>query len=335
MGNDSSKHKLDLSIVIVNWNTWVQIEGCLKSIYQNTSDIIHEVYVVDNASVDGSVEMVREKFPTVELIVNDRNVGFSHANNQAIERCAGKYVLLLNSDTLVVSNALQKMVECMESSSDIGAVGCKILRPDGSIYEYCARNFPSLTGVVLSFSYLPKLFPGSKLFQHYVPSYRDYDRDRDVECLVGAAMMIRHDCLDEVGLLDERIPMYFEDIDICYRVRKAGWRIRYLSSVTIIHLCESSSEKLTDRFLPLELQKAAYSLFFREHHGTTTTRLFTLINFFGAIFRILLSFLFWLSALLLGSRNGKVELYKEGVFKYLRVLKWSIGSKKKEYQLPS
>lgn len=233
---------MDLSILVVNWNTRDLLEECLKSIYSNVHKISFEVWVVDNGSSDGSREMIKEQFPQVGLIENKDNLGFARANNQAIKRSSGKYELLLNSDTLVLENALEIMVDFMARNSRAGICGCRLLNEDGSIQPSCG-GFPDLFTIFLHMTKLNYLYPGNRFSQRFVITDLDSNVIREVDWVMGACLMMRRETIEEVGLLDESFFIYHEELDWCCRVKDAGWKISYLPQAQIIHYRSRSYEK--------------------------------------------------------------------------------------------
>jgi len=224
---------MDLSIIIVNWNVKDLLEKCLTSIYKETQDIDFEVIVVDNASADGSVEMVKEKFPQAKLIANKENKWFAGGNNQGLQMAQGDLILLLNPDTVVLDGAVDKMVEVMggEEGEDgregkegvdrqnnrIGVLGCKLLNPDMTIQPSC-RRLPSLSSQILILLKLHNFFPRLKSIKEYYMSDYQYDDTREVEQVMGACLMVRKEVVAQIGGLDEKYGSIFEEVDFCQRV---------------------------------------------------------------------------------------------------------------------
>lgn len=225
---------MDLSVIIINYNTKVLIKQCLASVYGNTKNLSFEVIVVDNASYDGSVRMIRQKFPKTILVANKENKGFAKGNNQGIKLSKGKYVLILNPDTIILDNALEKMVRFIDSQSEVGVVGAKLLYPDGTI-QFSCRHFYNLRTILLRRSILGKIFRNSHLLRYHLMSDWNHDEIREVDWVFAASLMIRRKILNQVGYFDERYKMYFEDVDLCYRVKKAGYKIYYYPEAIIIH----------------------------------------------------------------------------------------------------
>lgn len=226
---------VDLSICIVNWNTEAQLKECLQSIYGGTRGISYEVFVVDNASADGSVEMVRNHFPEVCLIANRENRGFAAANNQAIRLAKGRHMIFLNPDTVINDNALTTMVRFMDDHPEGAAIGPKLLNTDGSV-QHSIRRFPSFSIALHSNTILGRLL----LFRRRVEDYKmtdfSFDRVLEVDATSGAALMVRKDVLDEVGPMDEGYFMFIEELDLCQRIRGKGHRIYFVPDAVITHL---------------------------------------------------------------------------------------------------
>lgn len=262
---------MDLSIIIVNYETYELTKQTIESVISKEHPFTYDIYLVDNASEDDSVEKLKKYFEqesengTIKFIVNDENRGFAHANNMALEKTSSKYVLLLNSDTVVVDNCLEASFNYMESHDDTGALGCKIVLPDNTLDKACRRSFPSFNVSFYRLTGLSKIFPKSKRFGRYNLTYLDEDETYEVECLVGAFMLIRSKTMDEVGLLDETFFMYGEDIDLCYRIKARNWKIIYFSPAKIIHYKGSSKSKKHSRKLTYEFYRAMY-IFYNKHY---------------------------------------------------------------------
>ncbi len=234
---------MKLSIVIVSYNVRYFLEQALHSVYSALEGVDGEVFVVDNASSDDSVHLVKNKFPQAHLIANKENVGFSVANNQAIRKAKGEYVLLLNPDTLVEEDTFVKCIQFMNQDSSIGAVGVKMIDGSGKFLPESKRGFPSpLVAFYKTFG-LSKLFSKSKIFNKYHLGHLDENKSWEIDVLAGAFMFIRKSVLDEVGLLDEAFFMYGEDIDLSYRIQKAGYKNYYYHDTTIIHYKGESTKK--------------------------------------------------------------------------------------------
>lgn len=234
---------MKLSIIIVNYNVRYFLEQALGSVQKAIQGLEAEVFVVDNNSVDESVQMVREKFPEVQVIANDHNPGFSIANNQAIRVSKGEFVLLLNPDTVVEEDTFHKVVDFMDAHPDAGGLGVRMIDGSGKFLPESKRGFPSPWVAFAKTFGLSSLFPASPLFNHYHLGYLAEDEVHEVEVLAGAFMMLRKSVLDEIGLLDEAFFMYGEDIDLSYRIVKAGYKNYYFPETTILHYKGESTKK--------------------------------------------------------------------------------------------
>ena len=232
-----------VSIIIVNYNVQHFLDQCIQSIYKSKHNLDVEILVVDNNSVDASVQMVKDKYPNVRLIANNGNPGFAVANNQAINIAQGKYVLLLNPDTLLSEDTLEKCFNKAEEDQEIGAIGVKMLDGKGNFLPESKRGFPGFWTAFYKMSGLSNLFKKSPRFNKYHLGHLDKDSNHEIEVLSGAFMFIRKDVLDKIGLLDEQFFMYGEDIDLSYRILKDGYKNYYLSETSIIHFKGESTRK--------------------------------------------------------------------------------------------
>ncbi|GAB5519143.1 MAG: glycosyltransferase [Rhodothermales bacterium] len=281
---------MDVSVVIVNYNVKALLEQVLRSLERAQANLNVEVFVVDNDSVDGSVEMVRDQFPDVQVIANRENVGFGKANNQAMDRARGRYIFVLNPDTIVQEDTLTAFVRFMDTHPEAGAAGCAILNPDGTFALESRRSFPTPSVAFYRVSGLSKLFPKSARFGRYNMTHLPRDQKAEVDALSGSCMFVRrsalafthaeaeahrhagHDLLDLLnqgehgngpGGFDEDFFMYGEDLDWCFRIQKAGWRIYYTPSTQIIHYKGESTKKGELRYV--RLFYGAMLLFARKH----------------------------------------------------------------------
>ncbi|HNJ11206.1 MAG TPA: glycosyltransferase [Chitinophagales bacterium] len=228
---------------MVNYNVQYFLEQCLNSIFRSSVSFNFEVYVVDNASLDGSVDMLKKQFPQVKLIENKENVGFAKANNQAIKLSQSEYVLLINPDTIIQEDTLEKCVAKMANDSKIGALGIKMYDGNGKYLPESKRGFPSPIAALSKMSGLSKIFPKSKLFGKYHLGYLDKNQNHEVDVLSGAFMLVRKSVFDTIGLLDESYFMYGEDIDLSYRIQQAGYKNYYFAESNIIHFKGESTKK--------------------------------------------------------------------------------------------
>lgn len=253
-----------LSVIIVNYNVKFYLEQCLESVRRASQKLEVETFVVDNFSTDGSVAYLRDRFPEVHFIENRDNVGFSRANNQAIRQSRGRYVLLLNPDTIVAEDTLVRFVTFMDAHPEVGGAGARMLNADGSFAPESRRGLPTPFVAFCKMSGLASLFPKSRLFGRYYMRYLDEREMNEIEIISGAYMMLRRAAIDKVGLLDEDFFMYGEDIDLSYRLLKGGYKNYYLPA-HILHYKGESTAKNSYRYAYTFYQ--AMRLFFRKHYG--------------------------------------------------------------------
>jgi N-acetylglucosaminyl-diphospho-decaprenol L-rhamnosyltransferase len=268
----------DLAIVIVNFKARDLLRDCLRSI-QASQGVRPEIYVVDNASADGSVAMIREEFPRIHLLALPDNIGYGAANNvglrAALDEEGGppRYLLLLNPDTVLPPAALAQSIAFLNERPDAGAVGPKLVRQDGSLDKACRRGFPTPAVALYHFLFLDQLFPRSPRFARYNVTYLDPGEQAEVDSLVGAFMLIRREALDQTGLFDESFFMYGEDLDLCFRIRHHGWQIWYDPRVTVLHYKGASSKQNSSK-ANYEFYRSML-LFHRKHFASST---FFLVN---------------------------------------------------------
>jgi GT2 family glycosyltransferase len=254
---------LKLSIIIVNYNVRPFLESALVSVQKAMEGIDGEVIVVDNASDDGSAEMLRQRFPDVRLIVNGKNLGFAAANNVALKTSQGEQILLLNPDTLIQEDTLRVMINFLDNHPDVGLAGCKVLNPDGSFQLACRRSFPTPWVAFTKIAGLSSIFPRSPLFARYNLTYLDPEQAYEVDAVSGSFMFVRRTAVDAAGGLDEQFFMYGEDLDWCYRIKKEGWKIFYTPATQIIHYKGESARRSDIDEVKLFYQ--AMHLFVKKH----------------------------------------------------------------------
>lgn len=243
-----------LSVIIVAWNIRELLLPCLEALYERAGGVFFEVLVVDNASSDGTADAIRRQFPDVVVIENHENVGFPKANNQALRLARGRYILFLNPDTEVGPGTIEACVSELERDPGIGVVGCRLDLPDGRIQYDCARNPYLLRHLAAELLWLHTLFPRSRVFAHHLIGNWDHRDTRDVEAICGAFMMVRRSVAEALGGLPDELFMYHEDTAFCLRVRRAGWRIRYLADVWTKHHFQQSTGKSRARIYLLECE---------------------------------------------------------------------------------
>ena len=263
--------KSEISIIIVNWNAQEVLGECLKSIYR-TVNASFEIIVVDNHSSDNSVSMIKEGFPEVKLIEEKENIGFAKANNIGFRFSNGKYVMLLNPDTELIDDAVEKMTKILDTHQEIGIVGPKILNKDGAVSKNGKKRLPTIPNDI-SYLFLIQKSIGfieqklSRLPFLKKQFYSYYEKSGECECLSGSCMMFKSAFFKEAGLFDETMPMYLDDIDICYRSLKSGRKNFYLADAKIIHLEQYSTRKSNDYKMFDILSMHSRLLFYKKHFG--------------------------------------------------------------------
>ena len=253
----------DVSIVVVSYNTAALLRQCLASVRADVGPS-REVFVVDNASTDGSAALVAAEFPEVHLIANDANVGFTRANNQALRIARGRHLLLLNPDAELRLGALATLVGCLDADPTLGVVGPRLHYPDGEL-QSSRRRFPTLATGFVESTILQRWFPRLPMLRRYYCDDLPVDRQCDVDWVVGACLLARREAADRVGFLDERFFMYSEELDWCRRIKDAGWRIAYVPSAVVIHHESRSAEQnLARRDVLFNESKVRY---YAKYHG--------------------------------------------------------------------
>lgn len=279
----SSASPIDLSVIIVNWNTASMTLECLESLYANTAACRVEVIVVDNGSQDGSADRIIQTFPNVTLIRNRDNRGFAAASNQGIETAQGGYLLLLNSDTIVCDGVLERLIACLDDHPEVGIVGPRLVDGEGRL-QLSARKFPTLRSALFEALHLHMLFPRSRVFGDQLLSWWDHRAERSVDFVEGSSLLVRRVVVDQIGLLDTGYFMYSEDVDWCWRARRAGWTVAYLPEASIIHLGGGSGYRRSPK-LALEACKSKIR-FHEKCYGATSASLLKFILLLGAALRL-------------------------------------------------
>ncbi len=274
---------MDFSVIIVNFNTKKLLEECLSSIFKFTKGINFEVIVVDNGSKDGTLEMVKKKFSQVKLIPNNDNLGFARANNQGIKVAKGEYVLLLNSDTYLVENSFKKLIEKAKNLPNLGVLAPQLLNENKSIQQ-SSGFFPHLPQVFWWMTFIDDLPGGQYLHPYHVDHDSFYKKDQEVDWLTAAAILIPKSVIKQVAAFDEKIFMYGEDVDLCYRIKKSGFKV-FLSPITkIVHIGRGSSNKIPSAAFVGEYKGIIY--FYTKHKGRFSLQIAKSLLKIGALLRI-------------------------------------------------
>ncbi|MEN6332829.1 MAG: glycosyltransferase family 2 protein [Phycisphaerales bacterium] len=308
----SSNLSLDVSIIIVSWNTRDMVRDCLQSVYEQTRGVSFEVILVDNASSDDTAAMVRTEFPQVLLTANPDNRGFAAGNNQGFERARGRYILMLNPDTVVLDNAIAKTIRYADEHAEAGVVGCRVLWPNREWQSTCFR-FHSLSQIALgsvAFFRMHRFFQWSILHPDRYMNL-DFTAEQDVDVVAGCFFLIPRQVLTKVGRLDESFFMYGEEAEFCHRVHRAGWRVRYFPGAQIVHIYGGSSNQVIHE---MSLNKrVAVLLFLDRTRGFLPAWVANLFMLFGVLLRMPL----WLAHSLhrrdpqqRNGLNGKWRIFK-------------------------
>lgn len=261
---------VELSIVIVSWNVKDLLRECLASIFANQEDLSLEVFVVDNASKDKTCAMVEKEFPQVNLIANKDNLGFPKANNQAIRKASGKYIFVLNPDTIVEPHSLKTMLRFMAAYPKCGALGPRLLNPDGTLQPSC-KNFPTLKEQLYTTFFLDVLFP----------NFWKHDEVKEVDQPMGAAILFRKEALDQVGFFDEHVFVFYDEVDLCYRIKQAGWQIFFTPEAQITHYGGQSFKQwkgLKESLRGGYIWRKSRNYFFKKFYGFWTVPILILLD---------------------------------------------------------
>ena len=312
---------MDLSVIIVNWNTKDLLCQCIDSLTQTLKKMDTEIFVVDNGSTDGSVAAIREKFPRVRLVENQVNLGFARANNQAISLSSGEYLLLLNPDTKVKDEAIPQMLSFMNVHAKAGLVGGQLLNADESKQNSIA-NFPSLATELLNKSLLRWLFP-----EKFPGKERDYPGPVEVESVIGACMLVRRKAVEQVGLLDEEFFLFLEETDWCYRIKKAGWEIYHIPGAKLLHF-QGKSAEVEKAKTRIEYYRSRYH-YFRKNRGSFQTSVLSI----GLIIKLLVELVFatiacMVTLFMVKKWRTKLSTYLYLMWWHLRLCPETMGLKK-------
>lgn len=310
---------MDLSIVIVNWNSTAFLRECLRSIYATAANLQFEVIVIDNASFDGSEMMVRREFPAVEFIQTRKNLGFARANNIAFAHSSGRNVLFLNPDTELTGDALRVMCSALDASSDAGVVGCRLLNSDFSLQTSCIQAFPSILNQTLDFEFLRAVFPKSSLWGMRL-LYEPSSQPSIVDMVSGACLMIRRIVFEQVGQFSTDFFMYAEDMDLCYKVARAGWRNYFVGNAAVIHHGGRSSGTRPNHFATVMMSESRLT-FMRARHGRAYAFCYRCATGIVSVARLLI-----LTATLpFAIRKSRQQRVQGSLAKWFKILRWSIG----------
>jgi N-acetylglucosaminyl-diphospho-decaprenol L-rhamnosyltransferase len=311
---------MDLSIIIVNWNSKDYLEKCIASLYSNTQEISFEIIVIDGASFDGCDKMLGQKYPQVKFIQGERNLGFAKANNEAYRLSCGKNLLFLNPDTEVDAGSVSVLLRQLEVLPNAGIVGARLLNTDKSIQTSCIRKFPTILNQSLDTEALRRLFPRLSLWG-MEPLFNNHESPNEVEAVSGACLMIKREVFQKVSKFSNDYFMFSEDIDICYKVCQAGLKTYYIPTATIIHHGGASSSKSNVNMFSSVMMLESRFRFFEKTRSTVYSQLYRISIIIVSVVRIFLIFLFW-PALRIINKSHFIEL---SLKKWTARFRWSIG----------
>jgi len=279
---------INLSICIVSFRARDLLRECLLSIYETVDSLSFEIIIVDNHSEDGTLEMLKNEFHNVRLLVNDHNTGYTRPNNQAIRESRGRYIVLLNPDTLVKPNAIAELFGFLETHPQVGIVGPKVLNRDGTLQKQCRRSEARPWDSFCYFSGLSRLFPHDRRFAGYLMTYLDENSTHEAEAVSGSCMMIRRQVIEQIGYQDENFFAYQEDTDYCRRARLAGWKVFYDPSAQIVHYGGEGGSNVQPFRSIIEWHRSYY-LYYRKHFAGDYLFVFNAIYYFGMLVKLGLS----------------------------------------------
>jgi len=300
---------MDLSIIVVSFNTKELLKQCLKSVFKQTKGINFEIIVIDNASIDRSPEIIQKESPKVVLIKNKKNLGFAAANNQGIKLARGKYILLLNSDTVLKENSLKKMVDWMEKNQRVGISSCQLVYQNGRL-QGTGGYFPNLLRIFNWMFFIDDLPVIKEIFKSFHPhepktswlSSSYFQKERLQDWVMGAFFLMRKKVIDQIGLLDEEFFMYVEEVELCYRAKQAGWQVAYVPVTKIIHLARKSGSQAG----ALLGEYRGLIKFYQKHKPFWQQPILRIILKAGAVLRLLIF------GIIRGDRDKK-EIYKQSL----------------------
>ncbi len=311
---------IDLSIIIVNWNSLDYLKACLRSIQNSAINFNHEVIVVDNASQEHCESAIKKEFPKIIFIQSKENLGFARANNLGFQYSSGKNILFLNPDTEVFSDAVIILNKELNRLEDAGAIGGRLLNSDGSIQTSCIQSFPTILNQVLNFDILRRLFPRLKIWGMR-PLFLDPKHPAEVEVISGAALLVKREIFQQVGLFSSDFFMYTEDVDLCYKIAKHNYKNYFTNKATIIHHNGGASQKKSDQFESIVTMQDSIAIFFRKTRGEFYCRLYRSTMFFISILRLLMIAFIAPFKLFFKSRCS----VNYSLNKWKRILRWSLG----------
>lgn len=299
----------DVAFIIVTWNAKDLLLDCLDSLYKQVTSIDYEVYVVDNGSLDGTVEAVRQRFNKAKIIANKKNLGFAAGNNIGLNQMSSRYAVLLNSDTIVLNGAFERLLQFMDEHPETAAVGPQLTNKDGS-KQNCFHNFPSLATEIIGLGLLKSFFP-----EKYPGKRQNYKNPIEVDAILGACMMVRHDVIKQTGFMDEGYFFFLEETDWCFRMKNLGWKVYHIPDVKIVHLHGESTKKKVPVQTWIEYYRSNYR-FFRKNRGVLSLALIVFTKFIKLNINFILMFLVCTTSCF------SLKKYNQKLFTYATLLLW-------------
>lgn len=319
---------MDISIIIVNWNSLEFTKTCIASIYTTVHNITYEIIVIDNASSDAPCRELMVAYPAVKLILTDHNLGFARANNLGVEHSCGKHILFLNPDTIVQGDAIQKMVAQLELGTNIGAVGCRLLNPDLSLQMSCIQAFPTIANQLLGVDVFKTHFPNLSLWGMRPLFSASPELVSDVEVVSGACLMVNRIALEQVQFFSTEYFMYAEEADLCYKIHRAGWRICHISDAKIIHFGGQSTKMRGEGFVDILMRESIY-IFLQKFRGHLHARCYHLLILFSASLRLIIMFPFTF----LSTHISAFEVIPGSFRKWRKIALWCLTPAKRSKAL--
>lgn len=311
---------MDLSIVIVNWNSIEFTKACTASIRSTIVDLKYEIIVVDNASEAESCRRLSETFEDIRVVCTDHNVGFARANNLGVEFARSERILFLNPDTLVLKDAIRKMLSRLDSSPEIGAVGCRLLNGDMTLQTSCVLPFPTISNQLFGIDWLKECLPSLSLWGEDALFAETPDGVNDVEVVSGACVMVKREVFEKVGQFSTDYFMYSEDTDLCYKIRRAGWKVCHEGSAHIVHFGGQSTKKREDAFSDVVMRESVFRIL-RKFRGRSYAQLYRLALLLSAVARLIL-----LAPLLaIPTLTPHYAEIRQAFRKWRRIAAWSLG----------
>jgi len=313
------QNSIDVSIVIVNWRSAEFLRKCLATIYAQTRSVRFEVIVIDNASFDGSAEIVEREFPRVQFIQAKENLGFAKANNLAFNHSRGRTICFLNPDTEILDAAIENLIDCLESHADAGVVGAKLLNSDLSLQTSCVQSYPTVLNQLLDADFFRRLFPKSSLWGTR-PLFEAGQKSALAEVVSGACFLVRRATFEQVAGFTERYFMYAEDVDLCYKAKLAGWNVYYHPEAHVIHHGGQSSSKNANAFATVMTRQSLYT-FLKTTRGKGYAFLYRGSMLIAAVARLLLLAMVMVATLGQFERESVPLAFQ----KWSSVFQWAIG----------